>query len=106
MSNLIIKLGIHLGFTKLVILSSSRVQRKDYIFVVLNQFIKLAHFFSVTANWEASQVAELFFQEVFRLQELLKTIVSDWDCKFPNIFWHELFRLVGTKLKPSTSYDP
>ena len=54
----------------------------------------------------ASQVAELFFREIFRLHGLPKTIVSDRDNRFMWDFWQELFRLVGTKLTPSMSYHP
>ena len=48
----------------------------------------------------------MFFQEVFRLHGLPKTIVSDRDNKFMSTFWQELFRLVGTALTPSTNYHP
>jgi hypothetical protein len=40
------------------------------------------------------------------LHGLPKTIVSDKDSRFMGGFWKELFRLVGTKLMPSTSYHP
>jgi len=49
-------------------------------------------------------MAELFFQEVFRLHGLPKTIVSVRDSKFMGGFQKELFRLVGTELTPTTSY--
>ena len=35
-----------------------------------------------------------------------KTFLSDRDGLFIGDFWKELFRLVGTKLTPSTSYHP
>jgi hypothetical protein len=67
---------------------------------------KFAHFFSIAIDYSATQVAYLFFREVFRLHGLPKTIVSDKDIRFMSTFWKELFRLVGTALTPSTSYHP
>jgi hypothetical protein len=33
-------------------------------------------------------------------------IISDRDGRFINLFWQELFMLVGTELATSTSYHP
>ena len=74
--------------------------------MVVDRLTKFAHFFAISSNYSASQVADLFFREVFRLHGIPKTIVSDRDSKFTNAFWKELFRLVGTKLATSTSYHP
>ena len=83
-----------------------RVQGKDCIFVVVDHLTKFSHFFSISMDYNASQVAELFFREVFRVHGLPKTIVSDRDNKFMSIFWKEYFRLVGIDLTPSISYHP
>ena len=83
-----------------------RVQGKDCIFVVVDQLTKYAHFFAIPTDSSAFQIAELFFREIFRLHGLPKTIVSDRDSIFMSMFCQELFRLVGTKLTPSTSYHP
>jgi hypothetical protein len=83
-----------------------KTQGKDCIFVVVDRLIKFSHFYTISMDYSASQVDELFFREVFRLHGLPKTIVSDMDNKFMSIFWQELFRLVGTELTPSTSYHP
>jgi hypothetical protein len=56
-----------------------KVQGKDCIFVVVDRLTKLAHFFAIATDYSASQVAELFFREMFRLHGLPKTIVSDRD---------------------------
>jgi len=82
------------------------VKGKDCISVVVDQLTKFAHFFAIPTWYLASQVAELFFREVFCLHRLPKTIVSDRDSQFMRVFWQELFRLVGIELTPSTSYHP
>ena len=67
---------------------------------------KFAHFFAISSTYTTTQVAEVFFKEVFCLHGLPKNIVSDRDSRFVGAFWKELFRLVGTELTPSTSYHP
>jgi hypothetical protein len=79
---------------------------KDCIFVAVDRLSKFSHFFSLATNFSETQVAELFFREIFRLHGLPKTIVSDRDNRFMSTFWQELFRLVGTSLTPSTIYYP
>ena len=41
-----------------------------------------------------------------RLHGVPKLIVSDHDTKFTSTFWHELHRLMGTKLLMSTAFHP
>jgi transposase InsO family protein len=65
---------------------------------------KFSHFFSISTDFSAAQVANLFFREIFKLHGLPKTIVSDRDSRFMSTFWQELFKLVGTTLTTSTSY--
>jgi hypothetical protein len=83
-----------------------KAQGKDCIFVVVDRLTKFAHFFSIATDYNATQVADLFFREVFRLHGLPKTIVSDRDSRFMSTFCQEIFRLVGTALTPSTNYHP
>ena len=58
-----------------------KVQGKDCIYVVVDRLTKYAHFFPITSNFKASQVAELFFKEIFRLHGLPRNIVSDRDSR-------------------------
>ena len=41
-----------------------------------------------------------------RLHGVPKSIVSDHNTKFTSTFWHELHRLMGTKLLMSTAFHP
>ena len=63
------------------------VQGKDCIFVVVDRIRKYSHFFAISAHYTTSQVAELFFKDVFRLHGLPRTIVSDRDIRFMGGFW-------------------
>jgi hypothetical protein len=83
-----------------------KVQGKDCIYVVADRLTKFYHFYSISEDNNAVQVAKLFFREVFRLHGLPRNIVSDRDSQFMGTFWRELFRLVRIELTPSTSYHP
>jgi hypothetical protein len=63
-----------------------RAQEKDCIFMVVDMLTKFAHLFSISTDFNATQVAELFFREVFRLHRFPKTIVSDRDSRFMSTF--------------------
>ena len=76
------------------------------MYVVVDKLTKFAHFFAISFDYSAAQVAKLFFREVFRLHGLPKTIVSDRDIKFTGAFWKYIFWLVGTDLATRTSYHP
>ena len=67
-----------------------KVQGRDCLYVMVDWLTKFAHFFAISSDYSASQVAELFFREVFRLHGLPKTIVSDCDNKLTSAFWQEL----------------
>jgi hypothetical protein len=83
-----------------------KTQGRDCIYVVVDRLTKFAHFFATSSEYKATQVADLFFREIFRLHGLPKNIVSDRDNRFLSAFWQELFKLTGTELTPSTSYHP
>lgn len=83
-----------------------KVQGKDNIFVVVDRITKFAHFYAIGITYMTTQLADLFFREVFRLHGLPRRIVTDRDNKFMSLFWQEIFRLSGTNLTPSTNYHP
>jgi hypothetical protein len=64
-----------------------KTQGKDCIFVVVDRLTNFSHFFAIATDFNATQVAELFFKEIFRLHGLPKTIVSDRDSRFMSTFW-------------------
>jgi hypothetical protein len=64
-----------------------KAQGKDFIFVMVDRLTKFAHFFAIATHYSATQVADLFFREVFRLHGLPKTIVSDRDKRFMSTSW-------------------
>jgi hypothetical protein len=69
------------------IIGLPKVQGRHYIYVVVDQLTKFTHFFTISSEYKATLVAELFFREVFRIHGLSKYIVSDRENRLLNAFW-------------------
>lgn len=66
----------------------------------------MVHLVPSRQSYNARQVAELVFSEIYRLHGLPKSIVSDRDTLFTSTFWQHLNKLIGIKLKMSSTYHP
>jgi transposase InsO family protein len=66
----------------------------------------MVHLIPSRINYNASQLAELMFEEVYKHHGLPKNIISDRDVLFTSTFWGHLHKLLGTKLKMSSAYHP
>jgi hypothetical protein len=78
----------------------------DCIMAVVDKFSKFRHFILDSHPYTAATIAQLFLSNVYRLHGLPVVVVSDRDPIFTSKFWQHLFKLVGTKLKMSSSYHP
>jgi hypothetical protein len=78
----------------------------DAITVFVDKLSKQVHFVPSKTKDTASDVARIFFDNVFRLHGMPTTIVSDRDSKFTSRFWKELHRLMDVKLAMSTAFHP
>ena len=81
-------------------------QGNDYLLVIIDRLMSQVHLVPTTTRVTAKEVAWLFLKEVVRLHGVLESIVLDHDTKFISMFWHELHRLMGTKLLMSTVFHP
>ena len=78
----------------------------DSITVVICLLTSMVHLIPSRTNYNASQLAELMFEQIYKLHGLPKNIISDRDVLFTSTFWRQLHRLIGTKLKLSSAYHP
>jgi hypothetical protein len=81
-------------------------QGKTVVFVVVDRFSKYAHFIPLKHPYSATGVAQVFFDNIFKLHGIPTSIVCDRDPAFTSKFWQELFRLQGTRFNLSSSYHP
>jgi len=83
-----------------------KLKQHDSIMVVVDKYIKLAHFIAVKTTCLASEVAQVFIRHIMRLHGVPKKIMSDRDAKFTSKFWKELFAYLGIEFASSTTYHP
>ncbi|GJT48768.1 ty3-gypsy retrotransposon protein [Tanacetum coccineum] len=81
-------------------------QGKTVIFVVVDRLSKYAYFMPLAHPFTATDVAQVFLDNIYKLHGLPNTIISDKGKVFLSTFWKELFKLLQVKLHMSTSYHP
>ena len=86
--------------------SGNRDGMFDSITVVICLLTSMVHLIPSRINYNASQLAELMFENIYKLHGLPKNIISDRDVLFTSTFWRHLHRLIGTKLRLSSAYHP
>jgi len=74
--------------------------------VIVDKLSKYAHFLPLAHPFTALQVAQLYFDQIYRLHGLPKAIISDRDKIFTSTIWQTLFKLSDTALLMSSSYHP
>ena len=79
---------------------------KEVIMVVVDRLSKYVHFITFTHPFSTLQVAQVYLDNVYKLHGTPNSIMSDHDKVFISIFWSELFKLLRTEFKMSTSYHP
>jgi len=82
----------------------TEVNGYNYLWVVICRMTSMVHLVPVNTKTTASQLSAIYVQEIVRLHELPSSIVCDRDPKLMLKWWHELHRIMGTKLLMSTSF--
>lgn len=76
------------------------------VLVVVDKLTKYVHFIPLSHPYTAAQVAQAYFDNVFKLHSMPATLVSDRDSIFTSKFWQALFRLANTDMRMSMAYHP
>ena len=86
--------------------SSNRDGAFDMICVIIDQLTSMVHLVPSRQTYRATDVAELMFENVYKLHGLPERIVSDRDSLFTSKFWKRLHHLLGTELRMSSAFHP
>ena len=86
--------------------SKNRLGNFDMIITIIDHLTSMVHLVPSVSTYRAKDVAELIFENVYKLYGLPINIVSDRDSLFTSQFWEKLHELIGTNLKMSSSFHP
>jgi hypothetical protein len=78
----------------------------DSIWVIVDQFLKVAHFIPVKTTYKGANLAELYIARIVCLHGVPKKVVSDRGTQFTSRFWGKLHEAMDTKLNFSLAYHP
>lgn len=76
------------------------------IMVVVDRFSKRAHFFPITNEFSAKDLATLLYERVWTIHGLPKQIISDRGVQFAANLFQEWCKLLGIESSMSTAYHP
>jgi hypothetical protein len=79
---------------------------KSVIMVVVDFLSRYDHLCALQYPFKTSMVVQIFMDQVFKLHGMPHSTVSNHDPTFTSNFWQELFKLQGTQLHLSTTYNP
>lgn len=60
--------------------------------VVVDKFSKFSHFIPLRHPFTAASLARLFMDNIYKLHNMPKSIISDRDCIFTGTLWQLLLR--------------
>ena len=78
----------------------------DAILVIVDQFMKMIRLKATMTNISSEGIAKIYRDEIWKLHEVPRTILSDRGLQFTLKFIEEFTKVLGTKRKLSTAYHP
>jgi hypothetical protein len=78
----------------------------DFIWVIVDRLMKVAHFIPVMTTYTGPQLAELYMSRIVYLHGVLMKIVSDRGTQFTLKFWERLHETSDTQVNFSSTYHP
>ena len=65
-------------------------QKHDSVWVIVDRLTKTAHFIPVHTTYSAKKYVEIYLDQIVRLHEIPKMIISDHGAQFIARFWEQL----------------
>ena len=93
-------------FTQLPESKDTNDTPRTAIIVVVDRFTKQAHFFAHNDTCTATDVANIFYNQVFKLHGIPRQIISDRGTQFASKVFQEFCAKLGIKSSMSTAYHP
>ena len=81
-------------------------QGHDAIWVIVDRFMKSAHFLVVRMTFTLERFCQLYIREIVQQHGVPVSIVSDRDPRFTAHFWKSFQKAMGTRLTMSTAFHP
>ena len=81
-------------------------RQHDAIWVIVDRLMKSAHFLPINVEDSLQKLAQLYVDEIVRLQGVLVSIVLDRDPRFTSRFCPSLQAALGTRLHFNTAFHP
>ena len=97
---------IQIDFVGLLPKSENLNGKWDMLCVVIDQATSMIRLIPTKQTYKACNMAEVLFNDIYKLHGLPRAIVSDCDKLFDLRFWCELCRLTRTELRMSSGYHP
>jgi hypothetical protein len=85
---------------------SSTKQGNACVFMVVDQFSKMAILTACKKSIKVTDSASLFFERVWVHFWIPQTTIFDRDRRFLRTFWSSLWSLLDTKITKSTTFHP
>jgi len=85
-------------------LPNSKVETQCWWWLI--DLVNMPIFLALSHTFTAATVAQVYFEHIFKLHGVPKTIVTDRDKIFLSKFWQELFSLMRVSLHLSSAYHP
>jgi hypothetical protein len=76
----------------------------DSIWVIVDHFLKVAHFIPVKTTYKGAKLAELYIARIVCLHGVPKKIVFNKGTQFTSRFWKKLHEAMDTRLNFSSAY--
>ena len=79
---------------------------KNAIMVIIDWFSKMIQLFPILTKITSQGMAKIFRDEIFKLHDIPKKVISDWGPQFISSFMKELYSQLQIEGNPSTTYHP